>query len=59
MGFSGIGIFAILFAMFLYIGLPVAVILLLKWMYQLKRNSDMQIEQNKRIIQFLSALTEK
>lgn len=33
------------------IGMPVVVILLLLWTYKMKKNSEIQIEQNKRIIE--------
>jgi len=35
------------------IGTPLAVVFLLIWTYKIKRNSDIQVEQNSRIIQLL------
>lgn len=35
------------------IGLPLAVIFILIWIYKIKRNSEIQIEQNKQIIHLL------
>lgn len=35
------------------IGVPLAVIFLLIWIYKIKRNSEIQVEQNKRIIELL------
>ncbi|UOQ50050.1 hypothetical protein MUN88_08310 [Gracilibacillus caseinilyticus] len=38
------------------IGIPIAVFFLLKWLYQIKKNSDLQVEQNKKMIQLLEKL---
>ncbi|WP_197032390.1 hypothetical protein [Bacillus sp. UNC41MFS5] len=35
------------------IGTPLAVVFLLIWTYRVKRNSDVQVEQNNKIIQLL------
>lgn len=37
----------------IFIGVPIAVIFLLIWIYQIKRNSEIQVDQNKRIIELL------
>jgi uncharacterized protein YoxC len=41
------------FSLLIIIGTPFAVIVLFIWIYQLKKNSDLQVEQNKKIIQLL------
>ena len=43
------GIFSLLFT----IGIPVAIVFLMVWIYQIKRNGEIQIEQNNKIIQLL------
>ena len=35
------------------IGTPLAVVFLLIWTYKIKRNSDIQVEQNSKIIKLL------
>jgi hypothetical protein len=35
------------------IALPVSLVLLLMWIFQLKKNSEIQIEQNKEMIRLL------
>ena len=35
------------------IGMPLAVVFLLVWTYKIKRNSDIQVEQNNKIIKLL------
>ncbi|WP_157273094.1 hypothetical protein [Neobacillus bataviensis] len=35
------------------IGMPLAVVLILVWIYKIKRNSDTQVEQNNTIIKML------
>jgi hypothetical protein len=35
------------------IGLPLATIFILIWIYQIKRNSEILVEQNRRIIKLL------
>ncbi|MGJ7912501.1 hypothetical protein [Neobacillus sp. LXY-1] len=40
-------------SLFVVIGLPIAVIFLLVSVYKMKRNSEIQVEQNKRIIELL------
>ncbi|WP_156431176.1 hypothetical protein [Bacillus sp. FJAT-29814] len=42
-----------LFSLFIVTGVPVAIIFLLVLIYQIKKNSEIQIEQNKKIIQLL------
>ncbi|WP_449354693.1 hypothetical protein ACUL41_17900 [Virgibacillus natechei] len=43
--------------LFIYVGLPLAVIILLGWVYQIKKNSDTYIKQNQRIIQLLEDIS--
>lgn len=50
---SGIGLFAGLISFVIYIGMPVLAVLILMWIYRIKQNSDMQVEQNKEIIALL------
>ncbi|WP_277871498.1 hypothetical protein [Paraliobacillus zengyii] len=38
-----INIFVLFVTFVLYIGIPLAIIFLLKWIYQMKKNSDLQI----------------
>ncbi|CQR47255.1 hypothetical protein BN1058_01562 [Paraliobacillus sp. PM-2] len=52
----GVNILGFLILLITYIGIPVAIILLLKWIYQIKKNSDYQVEQNNRIIQLLKRM---
>lgn len=40
-------------ALLVYIGIPLTVILLLIWIYKIKRNSDIQVQQNEEIIKLL------
>lgn len=35
------------------IGIPLAIVFLLLWTYKIKRNSDIQVEQNNKIINLL------
>lgn len=56
---SGVGLFTSLFASFFYIGLPVLVILLILWLYRIKQNTDIHVEQNKEIIQLLKNIANK
>ncbi|MEC1718754.1 hypothetical protein [Schinkia azotoformans] len=35
------------------IGMPLAIVFILMWTYKLKRNSDIQVEQNNKIIKLL------
>ncbi|MBS4220317.1 hypothetical protein KHA96_18610 [Bacillus sp. FJAT-49711] len=42
-----------LLSMLITIALPVAGVFLLIWIYQIKRNSEIQVEQNKEIIRLL------
>lgn len=35
------------------IGMPLAMFFLLIWVYKIKRNSDIQVEQNNKIIKLL------
>lgn len=44
---------AFIWILFVYIGLPVAVVLLLIWIYKIKSNSETQVKQNQKIIQLL------
>jgi hypothetical protein len=46
---SFLGLFSLLITMVV----PVAMIILLIWIYQIKKNSDIQVEQNKEIIELL------
>jgi predicted membrane protein len=46
---SAFGLISLLFT----IAVPVSFVLLLIWIYQLKKNSEKQIEQNKEIIRLL------
>ncbi|MCM3764919.1 hypothetical protein [Neobacillus niacini] len=43
------GIWSLLFTL----GIPVAIVILLVWIYQIKRNGDIHIQQNNKIIQLL------
>ena len=40
-------------SMLITIGMPLAVVFLLVWTYKIKRNSDIQVEQNNKIIKLL------
>lgn len=58
--FGTFGFLASFIFILMYIGIPLAVIFLLKWLYEIKKNSDLKvrleeerIEQNKEIIQLL------
>lgn len=42
-----------LFSLLIFLAGPVAAILLLVWVYQMKKNSEILIEQNKRVIELL------
>ncbi|MBB6452500.1 hypothetical protein HNQ94_000945 [Salirhabdus euzebyi] len=44
---------AFIWFLFVYIGLPIAVVLVLLWIYEIKSNSEIQVRQNKEIIQLL------
>jgi len=46
---SALGLISLLFT----IAVPVSFVLFLIWIYQLKKNSEKQIEQNKEIIRLL------
>lgn len=46
-GVMGLGSLLIIF------GMPLAVFFLLVWTYKIKRNSDIQVEQNNKIIKLL------
>lgn len=35
------------------LGMIVSLIYLLKWVYEIKKNSDIQVEQNKRLLESL------
>lgn len=35
------------------IGIPLSLVFLLIWIYKIKRNSEIQVEQNNKIIQLL------
>lgn len=39
------------------IGIPVAMVLLLIWTYKIKRNSDIQVEQNNKMIKLLEKIS--
>ncbi|WP_181397437.1 hypothetical protein [Gracilibacillus dipsosauri] len=47
---------AFIWILFVYIGLPIAVVLLLMWIYKIKLNSEIQVKQNQEIIQLLDEL---
>lgn len=49
----GVNLFVGLIGLVMYIVIPVVVILLVLWLYRIKQNSDIQVEQNKEIIQLL------
>lgn len=45
------------FGSFLFtIGLPLVIVFLVIWTYKIKRNSDIQVEQNNRIIKLLEKM---
>lgn len=56
---SGVGLFTGLIMLFFYLGLPILIILVVLWLYRIKQNSDIQVEQNKKIIQLLKNNDEK
>lgn len=56
---SGIGLFAGLISFVIYIGMPVLAVLILMWIYRIKQNSDMLVEQNKEIIALLKLSDER
>lgn len=56
---NGIGLFAGLISFVIYIGMPVLAVLILMWIYRIKQNSDMQVEQNKEIIALLKLSDER
>lgn len=58
-GMAGVGFFAGLISLFVYIAMPVMAILIVLWIYRIKQNSDITIEQNKEIIAMLKKLDEK
>ncbi|AIF42158.1 hypothetical protein [Virgibacillus sp. SK37] len=47
---------AFIWFLFVYIGLPIAVVLLLTWIHKIKSNSETQVKQNQEIIQLLDEL---
>ncbi|GGM18327.1 hypothetical protein GCM10011351_00140 [Paraliobacillus quinghaiensis] len=56
MGFMSFNIFALFSILFVYVGVPLVIIYLLIWVYQIKKNSDQQIKQNNEIIDLLKKL---
>lgn len=40
-------------SLLIIIGMPLAVVFLLVWTYKIRRNSDIQVEQNNKIIKLL------
>ena len=56
MNFMSFNIFALFSIFFVYIGVPLVIIFLLIWVYQIKKNSDQQIKQNNEIIDLLKKL---
>ncbi|WP_353654010.1 hypothetical protein [Bacillus sp. ISL-55] len=40
-------------SLFIVIAVPVLFVFLLKWVYTTKKNSEIQVEQNRRIIELL------
>ncbi|WP_193751967.1 hypothetical protein [Oceanobacillus picturae] len=42
-----------------YIGIPLAIILFLVWIYKIKQNSELSTKQNQRIIQLLEEISKK
>jgi ABC-type enterochelin transport system permease subunit len=40
-------------SLFIIIAVPVSFVLLLIWIYRMNKNSEIQVEQNKRIIELL------
>ncbi|MFD2627603.1 hypothetical protein [Oceanobacillus kapialis] len=51
--------FLALFAFLFNIALPLAVILFLVWVYQIKKNSELTTRQNQRIMKLLEELNRK
>ncbi|MBP2241060.1 4-hydroxybenzoate polyprenyltransferase [Cytobacillus eiseniae] len=47
---SAIGLLSLLFT----IAIPVSIVFLLLWIYQIKRNTEIQVAQNKEIFQLLT-----
>ena len=47
------GIFFIFFSILLIITVPVLIAYVILWIYQIKKNSEIQVKQNKEIIQML------
>jgi hypothetical protein len=45
--------------LFFYIGIPLAVIFFLVWIYQIKKNSELSTRQNQRIIRLLEDISKK
>ncbi|SDJ80935.1 hypothetical protein [Sediminibacillus albus] len=50
-------ILAFLIFLLVYIGLPLTIIFLLKWIYEIKNNSELQVEQNYKIIDLLERIS--
>ncbi len=50
---SGVGFFASLLSLMFYIIFPISALFLIVWIYRIKQNSDLQVEQNKQIIELL------
>ena len=46
-------------SLFIVIAVPVSFVFLLKWIYRMNKNSEIQVEQNKRIIELLEKLGEE
>jgi len=40
-------------SLLIVIGVPLAVVFLMIWIYKIKRNSEIQVEQSKKIIELL------
>lgn len=53
---EGFGVLMGLFSLMMYVAIPVVTIFFIIWIYRIKQNSDMQVEQNKEIIQLLQKL---
>ncbi len=45
-----------LLSLFIFIAVPIYFILLFIWVYRLNKNSELQVEQNKKIIELLGKL---
>lgn len=55
---SGVSFFAGLISLFVYVAIPILIILIVLWIYRLKQNSDIQVGQNKQIIELLQKRNE-